>query len=85
MSLKTEVRDQALHFIIGFALTVALAVFMPVVIAGLAVMFVALIRELLQHPQKRWYQLGKGSQMDLSFWWLGSLLAQGLVLFEVIS
>lgn len=84
MSLKKEILDQALHFSAGALITLALTLFMPIYIAAPAVLGIATVRELIQHPQKEWYQLGKGSRLDLSFWLLGVCLIVGLVLGGVL-
>lgn len=84
MSLKTEIRDQSLHFSIGFAITAVLSLFIPIWAAALAVIIGAVIREKLQHRDKKWWQLGNGSMLDLLFWALGTGLAVGLKLSGVI-
>ena len=82
--MKKELIDQSLHFSIGFILVVVLSFFIPVVWAAIAVMVAALIREKLQHRDKTIWQLGAGSMLDLLFWALGTGLAVGLILSDVI-
>ncbi len=84
MSIKKELRDQSLHFVGGFGITWALSLFIPVLAAALAVMSGAALREKLQHRDKKLFELGKGSMLDLLFWLLGISLAVGLILSGVL-
>jgi len=84
MSLKTELRDQSLHFVAGFGITILIAFFMPVLWAAGVVMSGAVLREKLQHKDKKLFELGKGSMLDLLFWALGIGLAVALIVSGVL-
>ena len=84
MKIKKELIDQSLHFAAGFILTYALSFFIPVIASAAAVMCGAILREKLQHTTKKFWQLGKGSMIDLLFWAIGVGLAVGLVLSKII-
>ncbi|WP_299074966.1 hypothetical protein [uncultured Paraglaciecola sp.] len=84
MAIKKELRDQSLHFVAGFGITWLLSLFMPVIAAALSVMSGAVLREKLQHRDKKLFELGKGSMLDLMFWALGISLAIGLKLSGVL-
>lgn len=84
MNVKKELRDQSAHFAVGFVATILFQFFMPVLAAAGLVMGVALLRERFQHRMRSFWRMGMGSVRDLFFWLLGTGLAVGLVLAEVI-
>lgn len=68
-----ELRDQSLHFGIGFLITLLLTKIMPVLLAMAIVMASAWTREIFQRIEKGnpWYQCHSGCQFDLLFWATG--------------
>ena len=71
--LKDEIRDQILHFVVGFFATVALASLMHIAIAAVLVALVAVGREIYQRVSKgnKWYACHSGCRLDLLFIALG--------------
>lgn len=84
MKVLKELRDQLAHFVVGFAATFLIQLFLPVLIAASAVMVGAVFREKRQHPAKKLWQLGWGSMLDLSVIAFGVGIATTLVLNNVI-
>lgn len=84
MKVLKELRDQLAHFVVGFAATFLIQLFLPVLIAASAVMVGAVFREQRQHPAKKLWQLGWGSMLDLLVIALGAGLAIALVLLKII-
>lgn len=82
--LKKEAVDQSAHLAVGFVVVVVLSYFMPLWVAAVIMLSIAFIRELMQHPDRKWNDLGVGSRLDMLFWVLGVALAVGLRMSGII-
>lgn len=85
--MNKEFIDQPLHVLAGAALVVAFSFITSLWMAALISAMTGLVREIYQRydQNRKWYDFGAGSRIDLCFWALGVLvgIAVGIMAFPI--